>query len=75
MRRAMAAKIRKYEESDPMKLVLKSKPKRRPNPSRRKNGKVFRFLKRLDNGDLLLFGFVPRYKKDYGKNGGDRLAS
>ena len=50
-----------------MKLVLKGRPKATRQPKRQGKEKVFRLLKRLDNGDLLLFGFVPRYKILYGE--------
>ena len=45
-----------------MKLVLKKRPKNRALPARKPNRKVLRFMKRLGNGDLLIVGFVPRYK-------------
>ena len=50
-----------------MKMVLKRRPKVQRKAKQKEKARVFRFLKRLDNGDLLLFGFVPRYKKLYGE--------
>lgn len=50
-----------------MKLVLKRRSKASKKVEQKEKERVFRFLKRLDNGDLLLFGFVPKYRKLYGK--------
>ena len=50
-----------------MKLVVKKRPKREAQAKSKENAKVFRLMRRLDNGDLLLAGFVHRYKKLYGK--------
>ncbi len=44
-----------------MRLVIPARHKRRRAQKRHK--RVFRILKRLDDGSLMLFGFVPRYRK------------
>ena len=56
-----------------MKLVMKKRPRREVRVKPKDNGKVFRMMRRLDNGDLLLMGFVPRYKKLYGKLRGNEM--